>query len=39
MDIKISEEFGKKVYVSETKGPRRRVMPVVRWKKCKGVHT
>ena len=28
----MSEKFVKKVYVSETKSPRRRRRPVVRWK-------
>ena len=32
LKIKKSEEFVKKVYVSETEGPRRRGRPVVRWK-------
>ena len=32
MERKKSEEFVKKVYVSETEGPRRRGRSVVRWK-------
>ena len=32
MEKKKSEEFVKKVYVSETKDPRRRERRVVRWK-------
>ena len=32
MERKKSEEFVKKVFVSETEGPRRKGRPVVRWK-------
>ena len=32
MERKKREEFVKKVYVSETKGTRRRGRPVVKWK-------
>ena len=32
LEKKISEEFVKNVYVSETEGSRRRRRPVVRWK-------
>ena len=33
-----SEEFVEKVYMSEIEGPRKRGMPVVRWKDGKEVH-